>query len=163
MCTVTQPTCNYQLANTALKFIEDEGDTLSQDISSRKHRHSIKDETGIHKMSAAKRGRAEGDRKKPQAIQKHLINVVTFKFDFHVLKKENTISKVKNNNNNNRLRRDIFNSNCIKLREKLVYRIQTPTQYKDCKGRVDTKLVILIMVGEEQREIRMGQATEAHI
>lgn len=64
MCTVTQPTCNHQLANTALKFVEDEGDTLSQDISSRKRRHSIKDETGIHKMSAAKRGRAEGDRKK---------------------------------------------------------------------------------------------------
>lgn len=54
MCTDTQPTCIYQLANTALKFVEDEGDTLSQDVSSREHRHSLKDETGIHKMSAAK-------------------------------------------------------------------------------------------------------------
>lgn len=57
------------MANTARKFVEDEGDTLSQDVSSREHRHSLKDETGIHKMSAAKRSRAEEDRKRHKSYR----------------------------------------------------------------------------------------------
>lgn len=45
----------------------------------------------------------------------------------------------KQGRNNNRMRRDIFNSNCTKLTKELVYKIQTHTQYKDAMGRADTK------------------------
>lgn len=88
--------------------------------------------------------------------------MVTFKFDFHILKKR-THHKQGKKQQQQQTEKRYFQFKLHKIKEKLVYRIQTPTQYKDCKGRVNTKRVILIMVGEEQREIRMGQATEAHI